>query len=155
MSILNNWIFNAFFTGCKSFALPETAARGETFAALFAGDLAAKSTVNTPIKIPDAILGILILKIGISPKYIGLSPRKTIHKIQVIAIPIPTPIGIANRHHLKASLRTKRFTCLCVAPIHLINPKNSIRCATLLFKLLVIIIIAALRTRTKRTAAAT
>lgn len=46
-----------FFTGCKSFAFPDTAAKGETLDAFLAGERAARRTVNKPTTIPAIILG--------------------------------------------------------------------------------------------------
>ena len=60
-------------------AFPETAANGETFAAFFAGERDANSTVNIPMIIPATILGILILNIGIVAKNPGLRKRKSAH----------------------------------------------------------------------------
>ena len=76
-----------------------------------------------------------------------------IHLKNSLTIPLKTPAGIAKRHQLRASFRTKRITCLGVAPIQRINPKNSVRWATLLFRLLAIIIVPANNTSTNRTAA--
>ena len=145
----------AFRTGCVSLAFPETAANGETFAAFFAGERAASRTVRSPTTTPAKILGRLILNAGIAPKYSGLRKRRMKHKIHIMAIPVKTPIGIAKRHQFSASLRTYRITCFGVAPIQRIRPKNSVRCATLLLRLLAIIMMPANRTNTNNTAAAT
>ena len=75
-----------------------------------------------------------------------------IHRMTTIPMEIPT--GIAKRHQLSASFRTKRITCFGVAPIQRIRPKNSVRWATLLFRLLAIIIIPANITSANNTAAA-
>ena len=151
---MKSFVFAAFRTGCKSFALPETAANGETLAAFFAGTRTATITVNNPTTIPKKILGILIPNVGIAAKYSGLRKRKIAHKIHIIITPTPIPIGMAIRHQLIASLRTNRITCLGVAPMQRISPKNSVRCATLLFKLLAIIIIPANNTNTNNITAA-
>ena len=153
-STLNKFVLAAFLTGWVSFALPETADNGETFAALFAGVRAAISTVNSPTTTPAIMLGKLVLKRGIAPKYSGLKSRRTKQSTHITTTPIATPTGMADLHQIRASLRTIRITCFGVAPTQRINPKNSVRCATLLFRLLVIIIIPANRTRTNRTAAA-
>lgn len=84
----------------------------------------------------------------------GLRKRKIAHKAQMTTIPMEIPTGIAKRHQLSASFRTKRITCFGVAPIQRIRPKNSVRWATLLFRLLAIIIIPANITSTNNTAAA-
>ena len=154
MSTLKSLVLAALRTGCKSFAFPDTAANGEDLEAFFAGDLAARSTVRSPTQMPAMILGMLMLKIGMPPKYIGLSHLKTKHISQTTIVPVTTPMGIASRHQWSASLRTNRITCFGVAPTQRSNPKNSILCATLLFRLLVIIRIPAHNTRTNRTIAA-
>ncbi|MNZ52797.1 hypothetical protein D3C78_706590 [compost metagenome] len=65
-------VLAALRTGCKEYAFPDTAANGETLAALFAGERAARSTVRIPTQIPAMILGKLIPKAGIPIKYSGL-----------------------------------------------------------------------------------
>ena len=92
--------------------------------------------------------------VGIALKNSGLRKRKIAHKTQMTTIPMEIPTGIAKRHQLSASFRTKRITCFGVAPIQRIRPKNSVRWATLLFRLLAIIIIPANITSTNNTAAA-
>ena len=76
------------------------------------------------------------------------------HRTHITTTPKATPAGIAKRHQPSASLRTICMTCLGVDPIQRIRPKNSMRCATLLFRLLAIIRIPADMTRTKRIPAA-
>ena len=150
VSTLNTLVFAAVRTGCKLVAFPETAANGETFAAFFAGERDANSTVNIPMIIPATILGILILNIGIVAKNPGLRKRKSAHNIHIITIPVIIPAGIAKRHQLRASLRTNFIICFGVAPTQRISPKNSVLWATLLFKLLVIIIMPADKTSRNR-----
>ena len=103
---MKNLVFAAVRTGCKLIAFPETAAKGETFAAFFAGEQDANNTVNIPIALPAAILGMLIPNIGMAEKNSGLRTRKSAHKIHIIKTPVIIPIGIANLHQLRASLRT-------------------------------------------------
>ena len=51
----------------------------------------------------------------------------TAHKTQMTTTPMEIPTGIAKRHQLSASFRTRRITCFGVAPIQRIRPKNSVR----------------------------
>ena len=57
VSILKNLVFAAFFTGCRSFAFPDTAAKGETLDAFLAGERTARRTVSRPTTIPAITLG--------------------------------------------------------------------------------------------------
>ena len=55
VSILKNLVFTAFFTGCRSFAFPDAAAKGQTLDAFLAGERAARRTVSRPPAIPKPI----------------------------------------------------------------------------------------------------
>lgn len=103
--------------------------------------------------VPASMLGTLTASIGMEPKCSGLRARRTRHKAHVRATPAAIPTGIANRHHPRASFLTRRITCLGVAPMQRIKPKNSVRWETLLFRLLAIIMMPEKRTRTNRTPA--
>ena len=116
-----------------TFALPDTAATGETRAACFAGEWAAMNTVTTPTAAPLRIPLMLTAKSGISTHSPFTKIFKTAHNIQQVMVPKAQPIGIAVLHQFNASSRTKRMICCLLAPIQRIIPKNAVRCVTLLF----------------------
>ena len=88
---------------------PETAVTGDTFAARFAGDLAARSTVTIPTIIPLIIPMMLIPNRGISENSSPTIKRRAAHKPQVDTVPSISPAGTAVLHQFSASSRTKRM----------------------------------------------
>ncbi len=129
----------AFRAACTVPALPEAAASGDTRAARFAGLRAASRTVSTPISAPLASAIGLSPNRGSAPKKPGAEARRISHSAHTTAVPASSPAGTAVRHQLRASWRTNLRTCFGVAPRHRSRPKNSVRCAMLLFRLPVII----------------
>ncbi len=134
-------------------AFPETAAMGDTFAACFAGALAASSTVTVPMTIPLMIPTGLIPKRGIAVNSSRTTNRRNAHKIHVLTVPRAMPMGIAVLHQLRASSRTNHFNCRRLIPIQRIIPKNFVRWATVLLMLPEIISTPASRIRMNNTPA--
>ena len=139
VSIWNTPCFILSYEYCPFSIVPETAAAGDTFAARFAGALAASKTVTTPITIPLITPGILMRPSGILENSSPTTKRNTMHPSQVKTIPETMPIGIATRHQFNASSFTKCRTWLLLIPMHRIIPKNFVLWATLLLMLPAII----------------
>ena len=132
---------------------PDTAATGETFAACFAGEWAAINTVTIPTTAPQRIPVTLTEKSGISAHSPFTRNLNIAHNIQQVIVPSIQPIGIAVLHQFNASSLTKCMICFLLAPIHLIIPKNFVRCATVLFMQLEIINTPEISIMTKQIAA--
>ena len=111
----------ALITICE---FPEAAVTGETFAALFAGELAAINTVRTPTITPLTMPIALKPNSGIFANSSPTSNFSTAHKIQDVTIPSTTPAGTAVLHQFNASRRMKRVICRLLMPMQRIIPKN-------------------------------
>ncbi len=153
VSTLKTLVSAALFAACTVPALPDTAVRGDTPAAFFAGAPAARSTVTRPINVPATRLKTLTPNAGILSKSPGLNNRSIPQAAHTVTTPARSPAGTASLHQPSASLFTKQITCLFVAPRQRIIPKNSVLRAILLFMLAAIIKIPATATSTASTAA--
>ena len=153
ISIFRNLVFILRPARIPSSVFPEAAVTGDTLAALFAGVLAARSTVRSPTAIPAAIPIPLIPNNGSAENSSPTPSRRMMHRIHVITIPSSTPSGIAILHQFSASSLTKRMICFLLIPRQRIRPKNCVRWATSLLILPAIISTPAVKINTNRTAA--
>ena len=121
-STLKNLVLAAFLVFLFS-VFPEIPAAGDTFAARFAGALAAISTVMIPITVPLMIPMGLSLKTGI----FSHSPPMTYLRIAQIpqdaSVAIMIPKGIAFLHQFNASSLTMCLIWALLVPIQRSIPK--------------------------------